>query len=145
MNKTAQQSSQGGESVSPFAADRIKDLEIKLNGQTIYFAPNESYKLINMIGEVGAGYFHNSIIGAGTVAPFTSLPVDTYFIMVDLSLLRPAFIGNHLQNTLRLAQQTLTADFYTSTDDFYQLHATYVYGTSIVQTLSSGETRIILG
>lgn len=131
-------------SPSPFAYDQIQDLELTLNGQTVYYAPGKAYKLHGMIGEVGASYWHNSLIASGTTSPFTSDPRDDYSIYIDFSLIRPAFQPNLLQNTFRVPQQTMVCEFYTSTDDNYRLFATYVYGTAVVSTLSNGESRILL-
>lgn len=136
--------SQGGDSPSPFDWAEPEDLELKLNGQTVFKSFNKSWKLSNLIGETGGSFFHNSVIRSGSTAPFLSDPKDSYGLFIDFSLLRPSYQPHMMQNTFRIPQQTMSVEFYTPKTTDYILHATYVYGSCTVSTTSSGETRLLL-
>lgn len=125
---------------SAFNYDPIRNLTVALNGQTIYYAPHEQYKLINMQGSLGASYFHNSIIAAGDASPFNSTPVDSYCQYVWFSRVPAATFNNHMQNVWRIGNNTVSISLNTSTTGLYTMYASFIYNA--VAEIGNGETRI---
>ncbi len=119
--------STGSNSPNPLNFDPIRNILVQLNGQTVYNAIGNSWKCVNMNGTIGASYFLGSVIQAGVVAPFTSFPVNTYPLYIEFAKDRVIPFGNDLPNTSKLAQQTMTLTFNTSTTDNYHLYGSFLY------------------
>lgn len=127
-------------SPSPFAYDTMKNIKLLFNGQVMYDAPREMFKLINMGSQTGASYFHNSVIQSGNVAPFNSDPIDTYVLYIDFSRVRAISYDGEYQNVWRIGNNTLSLEFNTETTEVYTMACTYHYNG--VAEVQRGETRI---
>jgi hypothetical protein len=133
----------GGNSPNPFNADDISNVLVSFNGSTLFNLPAKSYRLTNMLsGPQSASYYSNSIISAGTTAPFISTPKDNYMVYLDFSRERSSCVPGHFFNVFRMPNQILRVQFNTTEDSTsYLLVATYFYnsvisfqdGTSIVR------------
>ena len=131
-----------GSNPSTFNYAPITNIQIQMNGQIIYNAPYELYKLYNMQGSFGSSYFWNSVINPGTVAPFTSEPVDTYVVIIDWSRLRANMYNSVTQNCWRIAANTMTFSFNTPDTSTYTMFLTNFYNA--VAEIGNGGTRIYL-
>ena len=130
-------------SKQPLSYSDIADVEVKYNGQSMYDAPGEMYKLVNMDTVTGSSYVHNSDIDQKDVAePFISVPVDTYMVSVDFSRLRSLSYEGHYSNVWRVGNNTLSLNFkIPDGSKQYEVHVTYHYNG--VASISNGQTRII--
>lgn len=123
--------------------DNLKNVQLIFNGLVMYNAPGSSWKLYNMNSDIGASYFHNSLIkphsGSG---PFDSSPVDSYILTIDFSRIRSLMFEGHFQNVWRIANNVLTLQFNTegNGDVKYQLFATYAYNG--IAQIQHGQTSI---
>lgn len=127
-------------SPSPFAYDVLKNIRLQFNGQNMYDAPGEMFKLINMSSQTGSSFYHNSIIQSGAVAPFNSDPVDSYLLYIDFSRVRALSYDGQYQNVWRIGNNTLTLEFNTETTEQYTMFASYNYNG--IAEVQRGETRI---
>lgn len=127
-------------SPSPFAYDDISDVRLLFNGQVMYEAPGNLMKLVNMNSIEGAGYFHNSVLAAGTTAPFTSDAVDSYILMIDFARIRSMCFEGEYQNVMRIGNQVLELEFKVQSADDYNLYATYHYNG--VAEIQRGQSNI---
>lgn len=120
-----------GNSPSTFNCDPISNITIRYNGNVIFSAPDQTYKAINMEGDQEASFFENSVIQPGTVAPFQSVPVDSYICWVNFSKDRESCIGNgeHFANCFRVSNQTFQINLNTSygSDVQYRMYGCYFY------------------
>lgn len=114
-------------SPKPFNTTEISNILIQYNGTTMYNAPKNSYKLINLFESQNSSTWQNSAIRAGASGPFLSDPIDNSFVFYNVSKERAACIHNFMPNTMRLSNQTLNVTFNTPTTDNYLFYATYVY------------------
>lgn len=130
----------GNNSPSGFNGQDMRNIVLRFNGEVMYDCPQDMAKVTNMHSIPGAGYFHNSVIQAGTVAPFNSIPVDTYVYTLDFSRIRSLCFESQYQNTLRIAQQTLTLEFNVADAASYTLFCCYHYN-GIVE-VSQGMSNI---
>lgn len=97
---------------NPFNYQQLQDITVAFNGQTMYFAPGQiAYKIYGTDGELTSGKFANSIVGPGAVAPFTSVPADTYPLYLDWARLRAASFEDHYPNVWRIGSNTLVINF----------------------------------
>lgn len=125
---------------SPFAFDRLSNIELKFNGLVMFSSPGELYRVSNMLSEPGAGSFHQSVITDSAVAPFATTAYDAYVVFIDFSRVRAACYDGHYQNVWRIGNNTLTISFNTTTPNQYQLFAIYHYNG--VAEIQNGQTRI---
>lgn len=127
-------------SPSQLAYDDISNIQLLFNGLVMYDAPGKLWKLLNINSEIGASYFHNSVIRPGATSPFNSDPVDSYILVIDFSRIRCLTYEGRYQNVWRIGNNTLTLNFNTETTELYTLFATYHYNG--VAEVQNGETRI---
>lgn len=133
----------GGNSPNPYNTEEISNILVSFNGSTLFNLPAKSYKLTNMMsGPQSASYYGNSIIKAGTTAPFISNPKNCYMVFLDFARERSACMPSHFFNVFRMPNQILRVQFNTSEDSTnYRLFATYFYnavaefqdGTSVIR------------
>lgn len=133
-----------GNSPSTFNCEEISNIVIRYNGNIIYSAPDKTYKLINMEGDQEASFFQNSIIQPGTVAPFNSVPVDSYICWVNFSKAREACVGNgeHFANTFRVSNQTFYITLNTPNDSSVQYEMRGCYFYNGIVSFKNGLTSI---
>ncbi len=130
----------GGNSPSAFNYDDITNLRLNLNGQDIFYTPESQHKLTNLQSQLGASYFHNSVINPGAIAPFSSRPVDSYPIFINFSRIRaPQFVGK-VQNVWRIGSNTMSVSFNTTDNSNYTMFVTNNY--TAVTEIGNGESRI---
>lgn len=131
-----------GNSPSPFNTDPITNVRLFYNGIPLYMSDGELYKLVNTIGHQSASYWQNSVIRAGSVAPFNSDPVDSYLVFIDFSRLRAACFASHFPNCMRVSNQTLQLNFNTQFGPTvnYLCYATYMYNA--IAEMRNGQSFI---
>lgn len=120
----------GNGSPSVFAYDNIQNVRLLYNGTVLFNAPYDSFKALTMRSAMGAQNFKNSLIKPHSgVAPFDSVPIDSYPLHIDFSRIRSMTFEGQFQNTFRLGQQVLTLEFNTEGggDVRYQMFASYHY------------------
>jgi len=127
VHRVTDETSTSSNSVSPYNADPIREVLLQYNGATIYYSREQAYKLYNMKSILGSSYLHNSVISAGTTAPFTSNPIDTYCVFIDFSRLRCLTSNYRFPNTPNYSAQLFNLSFFTSTTDNYICYYTYYY------------------
>jgi hypothetical protein len=131
-------SSNGGGIASPFGFEKITNVNITLNGQVIYNAAGEAHKLCSIRDRMSGAYFQNSQI-TSAVAPFNSVPVDSYVTFIDFSRVRSSSFTNTYFNVRKIPTQIMVLNFNTQrSDEEYTVFATYVYnGINEVQNQQS--------
>ena len=126
------------DSPSPFNYVDLTDVELKFNGLVMNNTPGDLLKLVNLKGTpVGANYFHNDIISAGST---DSNPVDTYVYTFDFSRIRSLCFEGEYQNVRRIGNQVLELNFKVPAAGTYTIFATYHYNG--VAELARGQTNI---
>ena len=130
----------GNATPNPLIYDTIKDVELRLNGQIIYYAPYESYKIVTSDTILGGSYYQADLFGSQAVAPFITQPVDVYPLLIDFSRKRNMVFHNEMPNVFRIPTQPMQLLFKTETDELYDLYATYVYNA--VDEISIGTSTI---
>jgi hypothetical protein len=127
--------------VRGFNYERITNVSLLWNGQTVYTAPQEAYRLYNMNGgSIGSGKVLNTNPTTGTTSPFTTTPIDTYLITIDFGRIRSLCFEGQFQNVWRIGNQSLTLQFQTLTANAYSLFASYYYNGAIEN--SGGTSKI---
>lgn len=145
--KTALLTSSAGSSVSPFAPDRIRDVNIAFGGNIILGAPGESWRCFQMDSKYDASFYQNSILDpTGTTAPFLSSPFDSEPIVVIFSR-RPTIQNDyHVPNVKSYPNNTLTMSFLppvgTPAATQYTVFATYYYTAAL--DFSHGSTTLLM-
>jgi hypothetical protein len=125
-----------------FNCEELTNIRLTYNGETVYYTPGNSHKLVNMIGQEGASYWQNSVIRPGNVAPFNSDPVDSYMCYIDFSKVRSACTQMHMWNVWRTSNQTLNLSLNTKrgNDTIYKPYVTFCYN-GVVST-QNGQSNI---
>lgn len=133
-----------GQSPNVFQYDNIQNVVLEYNGTIMFSAPRSSWKLFTTKSALGGQYFHNSLIqptlnGTG---PYQSVPQDAYLLHIDFSALRSMTFEGMMQNTWRIANNTLNLRFTTEGDSTirYQMFASYHYNS--VVGVQQGQTQI---
>ena len=122
------QNPSGNNSPSQFNYVDLQDVRLLFNGIVMCDAPGNLLKLINCkAGPCGGNYVHNDVIQPGTVAPFTSDPVDTYIYEFDFAKMRSLCFEGQYENVQRFGNQVLTLEFKVPAAGTYQTYATYHY------------------
>jgi hypothetical protein len=130
-----------GNSPSPFDYEDLRDIRLEFNGLIMYYAPGASYKLFNMQSMIGSGEFQNSVINAGLVAPFTSVPVDTNVVVMSFSRLRQLTFEGQYQNVWQIGNNVLNLQFGgLAASTAYTMFATYHYNA--VNESQNGQSTI---
>lgn len=132
-----------GSSPCPFAVDPISNVNLTYNGLPMFVTPDNMHRLINLRNITGAGKFSNSqpvSIPGGGYGPYLSTPFDCYILQINFSKPRADCIGSQMVNTWRIGNNTLNIAFNTSTNNQYQLFATYCYNA--VLEFSNGTSAI---
>lgn len=133
-----------GQSPNVFHYDTLQNIQLIYNGTIMFQAPRTSWKLFTMKSIPGAQYFHNSFIQPTLtgLAPFQSIPQDTYLLHIDFSAIRAVTYEGQMQNVWRIGNNTLTLNFNTSGDETvrYQMFCTYHYN-GVVQCMQ-GQTAL---
>lgn len=125
---------QSNNTPNPFNYQTLQDITLTFNGQVMYFAPGQvCMRLFASDGELTSGKFSNSIVSAGSAAPFSSVPADTYILYFDFSRVRSASYEDHYPNVWRIGTNTLVLNFSLPNAPVapatanYSLYATYYY------------------
>lgn len=131
---------------NPFVLDELTDILVSFNGSTLFNLPGKSYKTTNcLIGEQQASYYQNSLVLPGAAPPFTSVPKDCYPVFLDFARVRSACLGQEMQNTWRIGNQTILLEFSTQfgSNVSYKLYATYFYNA--ICEFQSGTSALYIG
>lgn len=136
----------GDNTPNPWNIDNISNILVQFNGSTLFRMNGSSFKLCGLLSApYGAGYFENSVVAAGTTAPFVSTPKNCYPIFLDFSRLRAACMeGEHMNNTIRFTNQNLIVSFNTQYGNAvtYRLYATYHYNA--IAAFADGVSSILI-
>lgn len=134
-----------GATINPFNYINLSNVQLLFNGQYMYNAPGTSYKLMQTLPMDGRSYFQNSLVAAGTTAPYTSSPVNTYPVHMDFSRKREACFGQEFANVWRIGNNALSLGFTPTSaglsNTLCYIFVTYHYNGLI--DVVNGETRII--
>lgn len=133
----------------------MRDLQLLFNGQTDVNSPGYSYKLYDLHNQEGAdynGYF--PLTGTAAATTITNEQAE-YRLRVDYGMRKNLSFDSHYQNVRRIANQTLTLQFYidqpspnvlggtaiTSVNGAtFQLFCTYVYNG--VASITDGQSKV---
>lgn len=134
----------GNNSPNPFHLDRITNIVVTYNGQSIAQLPGESYRAIaSYMGKQGASYYKGSVILPGTVQPFDSDPVDEYLVFLDFALLRAACFPDHMDNTWRIPPgNVLQVAFNTTLGSAVSYRCFYTCFYNAIVTVQDGVSNI---
>jgi hypothetical protein len=131
---------------NPWNCDNISNILVQFNGSTLFRMNGSAFKLCQMLSApYGAGYFENSVVAAGTTAPFTSTPKNCYPVYLDFARLRASCIeAEHMFNTIRFPNQNLIITFNTQFGSgvTYRLYATYHYNA--IAAFADGVSSIMI-
>jgi hypothetical protein len=131
----------GGNTPNPFNYQNVRDIQLLYNGQVMWNTPGNLDKLAAAYMIDGAGYFFNSVIAPGAVAPYSSVPVDTYVRHIDFSRKRNANFGNQFANVWRIGNNSLTMQFTPVTTGSCIVFVTYHYNG--LADIQNGESRLL--
>lgn len=119
------------DSPNPFNMDNIYNIQLQFAGQTLMNYPGYTHRLANMLsGEYqSASYVPYSVISAGAVSPFVSVPKNCYPVIFDFARERATCNFSHFFNTFRLTNQTLRLQFNTQFGPSvtYKCYCTFFY------------------
>lgn len=126
---------------SPLAYSKLSNVKLLFNGNVMYYAPDESHRLINMFSGAGSGIFHTATVTDSAVAPFAVQPYDVNIIYVDFARIRSICFDGQYQNTWRVGNNALTLELNTPTNEIYTIVVTYYYNGLI--KIQNGQSYIL--
>ena len=102
---------------STFASANIYNIDLQYNGQSVYKAQGNSWKLVNMFTDTGASYFNNQLWNVpSNTSPIIGTGVNSYITFIDFTKTRKVCNPEGgFDNCYRVSNQTL--NLYFSTDD----------------------------
>ncbi len=135
-------------SVPNWAPTVLQNIVMTYNGIVLYNSPEFTYKMYNMRGVPGAGYFKESAIatGAGGTPPYSITEVQSYVPLYASSMDGRKTIcdPNVFGNVARYPNQQLTLSFNTPTTNNYLLQVVYHYA-ALIEVNSQGNVSVIFG
>lgn len=133
----------GNGSPCVFCYDNIQNVQLLWNGTILANYPYDSWKTMTMRSVMGGQYFQNSLIKPNSgVAPFDSVPIDSYPLHIDFSRIRSTTFEGKFQNVFRIANQTLNLQFNTEGDSTIRYQAFFTFYYNGVAQVQQGQTSI---
>lgn len=122
------------------------DIELLYNGQTVYKAPGQTARLINMLWDEGSSGAEDARIDR-TVAPYTSQQVTSYFYQIPFADVKAMIYDGQFCNTGRFSSQTMVLRFTPRNYDpndvtVHQCQADFTYIYQSVAEISNGVCNI---
>ncbi len=131
---------------NPTASMICTDIELLYNGQTVYKAPAQSARLINMLWDEGSSGAESAYIDR-TVSPFTSQQITNYTYQIPFADIKSMIYDGEFCNTGRFSSQTMVLRFTPRNYDpldvsvhTCEAHFTYIY--QAVAEVSNGVVNI---
>ena len=129
----------GNRPCQPWRSVEAYNLRVEYNGETVYYAPGESYRIHNMASIMGNPAIN--MFDYVQATPVTAQPYISRCIFVDFSRIRCASFHNHWPNTPKFPNEVLNVYLNTPDSGNYRLYATYLY-PGIIETKSDGQVEI---
>lgn len=95
---------------NPTASLICTDIELLYNGQSVYKAPAQSARLINMLWDEGSSGAESAYIDR-TVSPYTSQQITSYVYQIPFADIKAMIYDGAFCNTGRFSSQTMVLRF----------------------------------
>ncbi len=131
-----------GNSKNVFNYQRVQNVVLRFNGQTMFNTRGRLAELENSIdSSIGGAFYENSLIAPGAVAPFSSTPINTFMTYMNFAMKKTITFQNEYQNTWRISNNTLVLEMdMPLPNEQYEIHCTYYYNG--IAQFARGVTRI---
>jgi hypothetical protein len=126
----------------------LQNVSLTYNGIVLYNSPEFTYKMYNMRGIPGAGYFAESVVSTavGGFPPYSVTEINAYIPLYAAAMEGKKGICDptHMANVSRYPNQQLNLSFTTPDTSAYLLQVVYHY-TALVEVNSMGSVSVLFG
>lgn len=142
--KTSNLSSNAGgtNALRPFDWERVRDIQLTFNGLIFYDSPGEMAELYDCQDYPGSGDCPNSLVSAGGVGPYITLPINSQIYYMNLTRIRNTVWCDQYQNSIRIPNNALNLSFITADADTYRVFVTYWYNGAF--NFKQGQSALVL-
>lgn len=119
--------------LNPYDTLRMQDIKLLFNGLVLYNTPDRTHDLLNLPNNLSVNYFWNSRLSGTTSANFASVPINSYYYIIDLSQASGFRKEGSIQSGLEVGPNTLQLTFTTPESNAASatLYVVYYYTAGI--------------
>lgn len=99
--------------LNPLDTLRMEDIKLLFNGLVLYNMTDRMHDLMCLPNNLSVNYYYNSRLTGTTTANFASVPINSYYFIIDLSQYNGQRVEGSVQSGLEIGSNTLQLSFTT--------------------------------